>query len=117
METAQWIALHTYVAPYTLRETASANSMKEYRVIFQLSNGKRKYATHKGKILLWDEEDIKALRLNLIKYEQFAMTSDYEQFAFSADELVQLFPRAKIVRVKGFRTEDAELPLNSKVIL
>ena len=91
--------------------------MREYRVIFQLANGKRKYATHNGKVLLWDEEDIKALRLNLIKYEQFAITSDYEHFDFSADELAQRYPSAKIIRVKGIRTEAAELPLNSKVIL
>lgn len=91
--------------------------MKEYRVIFQLANGKRRYATHKGKVLLWDEEDIKALKLNFIKYEQLALTEDMEHFAFSADELAQRFPRTKIVRIKGIRTEDAELPLNSKVIL
>ena len=100
-----------------MMEEMQDNTTKEYRVIFQLANSKRKYATHKGKILLWDEEDIKALRLNLIKYEQFAFTEDFEHFAFSADELAQRFPRAKIVRVKGFRTEEAELPLNSKVIL
>lgn len=90
---------------------------KEYRVIFLLGSGKRKYATHNGKVLLWDEEDIKSLKLNFIKYEQFAMTEDMEHFAFSADELAQRFPWAKIIRIKGIRTEDAEMPLNSKVIL
>ena len=91
--------------------------MSEYRVIFQLANGKRKYATHNGKVLLWDEEDIKALRLNLIKYEQFAITSDYQHFAFSAYELAERFPKAKIIRIKGFRVESADEPLDSKVIL
>lgn len=91
--------------------------MSEYRVIFQLANGKRKYATHNGKVLLWDEEDIKALRLNLIKYEQFAITSDYQRFAFSAYELAERFPKAKIIRIKGFRVESADEPLDSKVIL
>ena len=91
--------------------------IKEYRIIFQLANGKRKYATHNGNVLLWDEEDIKAIRLNLIKYEQFAITGDYQHFAFSADELAQRFPKAQIIRVKGIRVEDAEMPLNSKVIL
>ena len=91
--------------------------IKEYRIIFQLANGKRKYATHNGNVLLWDEEDIKAIRLNLIKYEQFAITGDYQHFAFSTDELAQRFPKAKIIRVKGIRVEDAEMPLNSKVIL
>lgn len=90
---------------------------KEYRVIFLLANGKRKYATHNGKVLLWDEEDVKALKLNFIKYEQFAMTENMEHFAFSADELAQRFPWAKIIRIKGIRVEDAEMPLNSKVIL
>ena len=91
--------------------------MSEYRVIFQLANGKRKYATHNGKVLLWDEEDIKALRLNLIKYEQFAITSDYQHFAFSAYELAERFPKGKIIRIKGFRVESADEPLDSKVIL
>ena len=91
--------------------------MSEYRVIFQLANGKRKYATHNAKVLLWDEEDIKALRLNLIKYEQFAITSDYQHFAFSAYELAERFPKAKIIRIKGFRVESADEPLDSKVIL
>lgn len=91
--------------------------MSEYRVIFQLANGKRKYATHNGKVLLWDEEDIRALKLNLIKYENFAITSDYQHFAFSAYELAERFPKAKIIRIKGFRVESADEPLDSKVIL
>ena len=91
--------------------------MSEYRVIFQLANGKRKYATHNGKVLLWDEEDIRALKLNLIKYENFAITSDYQHFAFSAYELSERFPKAKIIRIKGFRVESADEPLDSKVIL
>ena len=91
--------------------------MSEYRVIFQLANGKRKYATHNGKVLLWDEEDIRALKLNLIKYENFAITSDYQHFAFSAFELAERFPKAKIIRIKGFRVESADEPLDSKVIL
>ena len=91
--------------------------MSEYRVIFQLANGKRKYATHNGKVLLWDEEDIKALKLNLNKYENFAITSDYQHFAFSAYELAERFPKAKIIRIKGFRVESADEPLDPKVIL
>ena len=91
--------------------------MSEYRVIFQLANGKRKYATHNGKVLLWDDEDIRALKLNLIKYENFAITSDYQHFAFSAYELAERFPKAKIIRIKGFRVESADEPLDSKVIL
>ena len=91
--------------------------MSAYRVIFQLANGKRKYATHNGKVLLWDEEDIRALKLNLIKYEIFAITSDYQHFAFSAYELAERFPKAKIIRIKGFRVESADEPLDSKVIL
>lgn len=91
--------------------------MKEYRVIFQLANGKRKYATHNGEVLLWDDYDILSLRRNLVEFEQFAYTEDFEHFAFSADELVQRFPRAKIIRVKGFRTESIDVPLNPKIIL
>ena len=91
--------------------------MSEYRVIFQLANGKRKYATHNGKVLLWDEADIRALKLNLIKYENFAITSDYQHFAFSAFELAERFPKAKIIRIKGFRVESADEPLDPKVIL
>ena len=91
--------------------------MSEYRVIFQLANGKRKYATHNGKVLLWDDEDIRALKLNLIKYENFAITSDYQHFAFSAYELAERFPKAKIIRIKGFREESADEPLDPKVIL
>lgn len=91
--------------------------IKEYRIIFQLANGKRKYATHNGKVLLWDEEDIRALKLNLIKFENFAITSDYQHFAFSAYELAERFPKAKIIRIKGFRVESADEPLDPKVIL
>lgn len=91
--------------------------MSEYRVIFQLANGKRKYATHNGKVLLWDDEDIRALKLNLIKYETFAITSDYQHLAFSAYELAERFPKAKIIRIKGFRVESADEPLDPKVIL
>lgn len=91
--------------------------MSEYRVIFKLANSKRKYATHNGKVLLWDDEDIRALKLNLIKYETFAITSDYQHFAFSAYGLAERFPKAKIIRIKGFRVESADEPLDSKVIL
>ena len=90
---------------------------KEYRVIFQLANGKRKYATHNGEILLWDDEDIKSLRINLIRYEQFAITEDLEHFAFSTEELARNFPRRKILRIKGFRIESSDDPLNSNVII
>ena len=91
--------------------------MKEYRVIFRLGNGKRKYATHNGKILRWDEDDLRALKLNFIRYEQFAFTENLEHFAFSADELSMRFPSAKVIRVKGFTKEDVEEPLNPKVLL
>lgn len=91
--------------------------MKEYRVIFQLGNGKRKYATHKGKVLLWDDYDLLALRRNFIEFEQFAYTEDFENFAFSADELARAFPNQKIIRVKGFRAVSADEPLDPKVII
>ena len=117
MATARWIDSHTYVAPFTSLEIAYANSMKEYRVIFRLANGERKYATHNGKVLLWDDEDIKAIKINFIKYEQFAFTEDMKHFAFSTDELVRRFPRTKIIRVKGFRVVPADEPLDPKVII
>ena len=90
---------------------------KEYRVIFQLANGKRKYATHNGEILLWDDEDIKSLRINLIRYERFAITEDLKQFSFSAEELARRFPRRKILQIKGFRIESSDEPLDPKVLL
>ena len=91
--------------------------MKEYRVIFQLANGKRKYATHNGKVLIWDDYDLLALRRNFIDFEQFAYTEDFEHFAFSADELARRFPHTKIIRVKGFRAVPADDPLDPKVII
>lgn len=91
--------------------------VKEYRVIFRLANGKRKYATHNGKVLLWDDYDLLALRRNFVDYEQFAYTEDFEHFAFSSDELARAFPSRKIVRVIGFRAESTDVPLNSKVIV
>ena len=91
--------------------------MSEYRVVFKLANGQRKYATHQGKVLLWDEEDIKAIKINFIKFEQFAFTEDLEHFAFSTDELVQKFPRSKIIRVKGVRAIPADEPLDQNVLL
>lgn len=91
--------------------------MSEYRVVFRLADGQRKYATHNGEVLLWDEEDIKAIKINFIKYEQFAFTEDLEHFAFSTDELAHKFPRSKIIRVKGFRVIPADEPLDPKVLL
>ena len=90
--------------------------MKEYRVIFCLTNGKRKYATHNGEILLWDDYDLLALRRNLLDYEQFAFTDDFAYFDFSAEALRVRFPEAGILRVKGFRTEDPSLPVNHDII-
>ncbi len=90
--------------------------MKEYRVIFQLGNGKRKYATHNGKILLWDDYDLLALRRNLVDYEQFAFTEDFQHFDFSVEALRERFPDATLVRVRGFRTEDPAFPINPNII-
>ena len=90
--------------------------MKEYRVIFCLTNGKRKYATHNGEILLWDDYDLLALHRNLLDYEQFAFTDDFAYFDFSAEALRGRFPEAGILRVKGFRTEDPSLPVNPDII-
>ena len=95
----------------------SEKSPKEYRVIFRLANGKKKYATHQGQILLWDEDDIRALKLNLIRYEKFAYTEDLEHFAFFAEDLAVRYPRTPIVRVTGFRKEEATDPLDPNVIV
>lgn len=100
-----------------MKESTKNKPRKEYRVIFQLANGQRKYATHNGEVLLWDDYDLLALRRNLLDNEAFAFTKDLENFAFSAAELAERFPNAKIIRVKGFRTEDADVPLNPKILL
>ena len=65
----------------------------------------------------FSDEDIKAIKINFIKFEQFAFTEDLEHFAFSTDELVRRFPRTKIIRVKGFRAVPADEPLDPNVII
>lgn len=67
--------------------------MKEYRVIFCLTNGKRKYATHNGEILLWDDYDLLALRRNLLDYEQFAFTDDFAYFDFRQRHCESVSPK------------------------
>ena len=92
--------------------------MTEKRVIFQLTNGKRKYATDGKEILLFDENDLNALYQNFSKYERFVFTEDYSDFGFTIEELKERHPFAKkFNRVKGIVTEDPNKPLNPKIIL
>ena len=116
MATAQWIALPTCVEQFISRETASANSMKAQRVIFKLKDGRRKYATHNGAILWWEENDLDSLAKNIELFGMPAFTADFQRFDFDVNALKERFPKSRVVRVVGYETEDAYLPLNPDVI-
>lgn len=86
------------------------------RVIFNLADGRRKYATHNGEMLAWDDDDLSSLNANIDEYGMPVFTADFQQFDFNHALLRERFPKAKIVRVKSIDTESYYSPLNPNVI-
>ena len=85
--------------------------MREWRVVFVLTNGKKKYATQNGEILLFEKDDLDALFMNFEKYERFVFTEDLQDFDFTIEELKKRHPYdRRFVRVKNIILEDALLP-------
>lgn len=90
--------------------------MKLQRIIFQLEDGRRKYATHNGEMEKWSEVEIENLCHNLERYGPAAYTADFAKYGISAKELRERFPDARIIRIVGFDHEDHDLPLDSHII-
>ena len=85
--------------------------MREWRVVFVLTNGKKKYATHDGEILLFEKPDLDALFTNFGKYERFVFTEDLQDFDFTIEELKKRHPyERRFVRVKNIVLEDPLTP-------
>ncbi|MBS6458795.1 MAG: hypothetical protein KH375_01395 [Alistipes sp.] len=90
--------------------------MKAQRVIFKLKDGRRKYATHNGSMLWWEENDLASLSRNVELIGMPAFTSDFQRFDFDIESLRRRFPKARVARVIGYEVEDAYLPLDPNVI-
>lgn len=91
--------------------------MNVQRVIFTLQDKRRKYATHNGKILSWEQNDLKSLNDNIERFGMPAFTADFQKYDVSAEALKERFPEAKILRVKKVETENANNnPLNPEII-
>ncbi len=89
--------------------------MRHQRVIFCLSDGRKIYATHHGEIMKWTEREILAMARNREKYGNGAFLSDLSRYAVVADDLRRRYPKARIVRVTGFETEDYSTPLRKDI--
>ena len=90
--------------------------MRAQRVIFRLKDGRRKYATHNGSMLYWEEYDLESLANNVEMYGLPVFTADFQRYDFDKESLRERFPNARIVRVVGYDVEDASLPLDPDVI-
>lgn len=91
---------------------------REWRVVFVLTNGKKKYATHNGEILLFEKPDLDALFMNFDKYERFVFTEDLQDFDFTVEELKKRHPYdRKFVRVKNIVLEDSLTPPKKKTLI
>lgn len=86
------------------------------RVIFNLADGHRKYATHNGEVLAWDDDDLSSLNANIEEYGMPVFTADFQQFDFNYTLLRERFPKAKVVRVKSIDIESYRDPLNPEII-
>ena len=92
-------------------------TMNAQRVIFTLTDKRRKYATHNGKMLTWEQNDINSLYDNIERFGMPAFTADFQKYDVSAKALKSRFPDAKILRVKSIETENAyNNPLNPEII-
>lgn len=91
---------------------------REWRVVFVLTNGKKKYATHNGEILLFEKPDLDALFMNFDKYERFVFTEALQDFDFTVEELKKRHPYdRKFVRVKSIVLEDSLTPPKKKTLI
>ncbi len=90
--------------------------MKLQKVIFHLADGRKKYATHNGKLLQWDKQDVAALEQNREEYGKAAYTADFMRYDVVANNLCERLRNAKIVYVVGWEIEDFDVPLRDDVI-
>lgn len=91
--------------------------MKQQRVIHILEDGRRKYVTHRGSVVKWQQYEIDVLSRNLQRFGCAAYTYDLTAYDVTVEGLKMRFPFAKIVRVVGFETEDHDLPFRKGIII
>lgn len=84
--------------------------MIQKRVIFTFEDGSRRYATHNGELLMWDDEDIAALQENIAQYGFPVCTSDFMQWDVNHKSLRSRFPKAKILRIVAVDYETVARP-------
>jgi|LSQX01.1.fsa_nt_gb hypothetical protein len=77
------------------------------RVIFTFENGARRYATHNGEILKWEEGELDALAENIKQHGYPVCTSDFMQWDVDYKSLRHRLPYAKILRVTNVEYESA----------
>ncbi|MFR9500833.1 MAG: hypothetical protein SNH18_10405 [Rikenellaceae bacterium] len=90
--------------------------MKYKRIIHILTDGRQKYSTHNGEIEMWSDADISAMEKNRARLGDAAYTRDFSRYDVEAKLLRSRFPKAKIIRVVGYRVEDHDMPIDSNVI-
>lgn len=90
--------------------------MKQQRMIHILEDGRRKYVTHRGKIVKWHWFEIDVFARNQHRFGKAAYTSDLTAYGITADDLHERFPYASVVWVVGFEVEDHDLPLRKDII-
>lgn len=90
--------------------------MNAQRVIFTLSDKRKKYATHNGKMLTWEQGDLNSLNDNIERFGMPAFTADFQKYDVSAEALKECYPESEILQVAQVESEDAALPLNHEII-
>lgn len=74
------------------------------KVVFELSDGRKVVASHRGAPLLWEEEDLESLRQNFQRHGHPHFTTDLQHYDVSLSALRQRFPKDTLVEVVGFQT-------------
>ncbi len=90
--------------------------MKYQRIIFFLEDGRRKYCSHNGEIELWNPYEIENLKQNFKQYGNPAYTADFSKYDIQAKKLRHRYPKAKIIKIIGFDSEDHDQPINPQII-
>ncbi|MCI1784524.1 MAG: hypothetical protein LKI59_00075 [Bacteroidales bacterium] len=91
--------------------------MKYRRVVFRLNDGRCKYATHKGEILLWEQCEIQALRENIRRFGSPCFSNDFKVYASHLAEYRERCPTGSFIRVSGIYTEVLGSPINPEAII
>ena len=90
--------------------------MKYQRIIHHLEDGRKKYSTHNGEMELWTTHEVGNINRNRVRFGDSAYTADFSKYDVEVKNLRQRYPKAKIIRVVGFESEDHDLPINPQII-